>query len=180
MSRASMLVAAIATIAATLALAPAASAKTYGATTLAVDPGAASALQQLGVTVTPLAPAKAGSAGLRFPITRSLGRSLKRGAITHRGGIALTAADGTRVELRNFTIDLRRHRLTAAVGASRLAILDLDFSKVRRSGRSTTGPVTARLTAGAAQALNQAFGVEAFAKGLKLGEATVRFGGPKR
>ena len=60
-----------------LALAPAAGAakkKTVklaptGATTLALDDGAAAALQSLGIAVAPLKPARAGDAGIAFPIT---------------------------------------------------------------------------------------------------------------
>ena len=37
----------------------------------------------------------------------------------------------------------------------------------------TVGPVVAKLTKGAADALNQAFGTTAFAEGLVIGTATV-------
>ena len=40
-----------------------------GTTTLALDPGAASALESLHVTAAPVGPATASAAGLAFPIT---------------------------------------------------------------------------------------------------------------
>ncbi len=40
-----------------------------GSTTLSLDPGAASALQSLGVSASPIAPATAGPGGLSFPVT---------------------------------------------------------------------------------------------------------------
>jgi hypothetical protein len=55
-------------------------------------------------------------------------------------------------------------------------ILTLDVSGIARSGSGrtvTVSGVVARLTAVAAQALNQAFGTDAFSEGLVLGTATV-------
>lgn len=148
-----------------------------GNTTLALDAGAASALQSLGITAAPLDPARAGDSGLRFPITggRVVAATLA-GRITHSGGIALTR-DATRVELRDFTIVIDdTPALTARVGSDRVEILSLDVSAIQRggSGRTiTVSGVVARLTAVAAQALNQAFGTGAFSEGLVLGTATV-------
>ena len=70
--------------------------------------------------------------------------------------------------------------LTARVGDARLPILSLDFShaRVRFNGRRlTVGPVGGSLTAGAADALNAAFGLApgTVPAGLKLGDATVRY-----
>lgn len=148
-----------------------------GNTTLALDPGAASALQSLGIAAAPLAPARAGDAGLGFPITGGkVDAASLAGRIRHSGGIALTR-DATRVELRDFTIVIdETPALSAIVGDSRVEILALDVSGIERggSGRTVTvGGVVARLTAAAAQALNQAFGTDAFTEGLVLGTATV-------
>jgi hypothetical protein len=176
---------ALATLVAVLAIAPAASAgkkKTVklapnGATTLALSAGAASALQSLGITAAPLKPAKAGADGLRFPITAGkLNSKTYAGQIKHVGGISLTRGD-TRVELRNFIINVdSAPDLTARVGSSRVSILDLDLSKAKitKSGRRLTiAGVKATLTQGAADALNAAFGTDAFKAGLELGTATV-------
>jgi hypothetical protein len=152
-----------------------------GSTTLALDPGAASALTSLGVSVAPVSPASAGPNGVAFPITGFSGRiwppALK---IKHSGGLALSAGPTT-VQLTDYTIVVDRSPdLVATVnGGPRVSILKLDFSKARLgfSGGLTLGPVKASLTAAAADALNGAFGVSAFTKGLVLGNATVRLGG---
>ena len=148
-----------------------------GDTTLALDPGAASALQSLGIAAAPLDPASAGAGGLRFPITGGrVDAASLAGRITHSGGIALTR-DATRVELRDFTIVIDDTPvLTARAGSDRVEILSLDVSAIQRggSGRTVTvSGVVARLTAVAAQALNQAFATDAFTEGLVLGTATV-------
>jgi len=152
----------------------------YGATTLALDPGAAAALTGLGVTPAPIAPARALPSGeLAFPITNSLRKALRTGVIRHSGGISLTAGSTT-VKLEDFVIDPARQQLTARVGDARLPILALDFSKARirfSRGGLTIGPVGGSLTAGAADALNAAFGLApgTVPAGLKLGDATVRY-----
>jgi hypothetical protein len=149
-----------------------------GATSLALDPGAASALQSLNITPGVIAPATAGSAGLSFPITGgTVDAATLAGEIAHSGGITLTRGS-TVVELRDFTIGIDdTPALSALVGGQRVEILTLDVANVRRaaSGRTVTvSNVVAKLTAAAANALNQAFGTTAFQEGLTLGTATVR------
>lgn len=175
----------VAIVAALLAVAPVSPAAAHGGwsanrasvTSLQLDPGAAAALQSLGVTAAPIAPAYANDDGLNFPITNGLGSILFTRTIKHAGGISLTAGS-TRVELTRFWINVdRQPDLTALVGGQRVSILDLELSQARlgfRGGRVTLGPVAARLTQTAADALNGAFGVTAFSKGLLLGQATVR------
>ena len=152
--------------------------RTFGATSLSLDPGAAAALTSLGVTPGVIAPATANADGsLSFPITDPLGVALATGRITHSGGMSLTAGS-TQVDLTNFNINVRRRTLSALVAGSRVPILCLDFSGARigfTGGRLTVGPVTAALTQTAADALNSAFGVTAFTKGLVLGTATVSY-----
>jgi hypothetical protein len=151
-----------------------------GVTTLALDPAAAAALKGLGVTPAPIAPARALPSGeLAFPITNSFRNALRTGVVRHSGGISLTAGSTT-VNLEDFVIDPFRRVLTARVGDARLPILSLDFSdaRVRFNGRRLTiGPVAGSLTAGAADALNAAFGLApgTVPAGLKLGHATVRY-----
>lgn len=154
----------------------------YGATTLTLDPGTADVLvNQLGVTPSPIAPARAKGAEFAFPITNSLRSALRTGTVRHSGGIALTAG-GTRVELRNFDIKLLRRQLLAdipGVGED-VPILDLDYASTRlgvRWGSLKVGPVGARLTAGAASALEGAFGLApgTIPAGLKLGDATIGY-----
>jgi len=148
-----------------------------GATTLTLDKGAIDALASLGIAAAPLTPATADGADLAFPITT--GRVKKKtlaGKIRHSGGLALSR-DATRVELRNFIIDTKQAVLTARVGNARLAILDLDLSKVvvaKKGKRLTVSGVSATLTKGAADALNGAFQTDAFKQGLLLGTAVVK------
>jgi hypothetical protein len=154
----------------------------YGATTLALDPATADVLvNQLGVTPTPIAPARAKGTEFAFPITNSLRSALRTGTIRHSGGIALTAG-ATRVELRNFDIKLLRRQLLADIPGvgDDVPVLDLDYSATRlgvRWGGLRIGPVAARLTAGAAGALESAFGLPSgtIPAGLKLGDATIGY-----
>ncbi len=168
----------LATAAVAPAVASAQSTRTYGATTLTLNAGTAAALTSLGVTPGVVAPATANSDGsLSFPITDPLPVALGTGVITHAGGISLSAGSTT-VDLTDFNINLRRASLSAIVGGSRVRILRLDFSGARPGvshGQLTLGPVTASLTRKAADALNSAFGVTAFTKGLVLGTATVSY-----
>jgi hypothetical protein len=148
-----------------------------GNTTLALDPGAVSALQSLGIAAAPLSPARANDAGLAFPITGGkVDAASLAGRIRHSGGIALTR-DATRVELRDFAIVIdETPALTALVGGDRVEILALDVSAIERGGGGRNvrvSGVVARLTAIAAQALNQAFATDAFSEGLVLGTATI-------
>ncbi len=161
--------------------AQAAAVRTYGATTLALDPGAVAALTGLGVAPAPVAPATALPSGeLAFPITNAPFAALLSGTIRHSGGISLTAG-ATTVKLENFSIDPIRRQLTAQVnGGARVPILDLSFARTRigLSGRTlNVGPVAGTLTTVAAGALDGAFGLPAgtVPPGLKLGDATVRY-----
>jgi hypothetical protein len=90
-----------------------------GDTTLALDAGAADALRSLGITPGVVGAARAGDAGLAFPITggRVDARTLA-GEIAHSGGISLTRGD-TRVELTDFVIGIDdTPALSALVGGS--------------------------------------------------------------
>ena len=149
-----------------------------GATTLALDPGAASALQQLGITPGVVGDATAGASGLAFPITGGkVNAETLAGQIAYSGGISLTKGS-TRVEVTDFVIDTTATpKLTALLGGQRVDLLTLDVSGVQRSVEGDTivvGNVVGKLTAGAAAALNQAFSTNAFTEGLTLGTATVR------
>src|SRR5687768_12850321 len=100
-----------------------------GATTLALDPGTAQALTDLGVAVSPLRPARAGDAGVAFPVTGGrLDPETYAGRIRHTGGLQLRAG-GTRVRVRNFVIRIDESPdLTAKVaGGPRISLLDLDL-----------------------------------------------------
>lgn len=153
---------------------------TGGATSLALSATAAGALKTLGVAASPIKPASANADGsLSFPISRGrVNATTLAGIIRHRGGIKLAAGD-VKVKLRRFDIVIDDSpQLTALVGHDRVPILDLDVSGLTKElaadGSSITlGNIKATLTAEAAGALNAAFGVTAFVKGLDFGTATV-------
>ncbi|MFA9400540.1 MAG: hypothetical protein ACERKT_05460 [Acidobacteriota bacterium] len=149
-----------------------------GSTDLALDPGTAQALTDLGVAAAPVGPASVTPGGeIAFPITGGkVNASTFAGTIRHSGGLSLTAGDTT-VELTRFRINIDNDPdLTALVGGQRVSILSLDLSdlKAKTKGKKITlSGVSASLTADAAAALNGAFGVTAFTEGLTLGTATV-------
>ncbi len=63
-------------------------------------------------------------------------------------------------------------------GAGPVALLDLDFSDTEigfKRGKLSIGPVGTDLTAGAADALNDAFGVSAFSDQTVIGDASVKY-----
>jgi hypothetical protein len=151
-----------------------------GDTALAVDPGALQAITRLGITPGVIGPATLEGTTARFPITG--GRAaldLGAATVTHSGGLSLTKG-GTVVALTDFDIRVGAGapQLFASLngGADKVAIADLDLTGVTPavSGRTITlAGVTAKLTQGAADALNAAFGTTGFTAGLVLGRATV-------
>lgn len=151
--------------------------KASGDTTLKLDKGTAAALTSLGVAVAPIDPSTAGSKGVKFPITGGkVNSKTLAGNIKHSGGLRLSAG-ATVVDLKNFTINIdSKPDLVATVGDARVSILTLDLSKLKNnsSGKNIKlSGVKGSLTKAAADALNAAFGVTAFKKGLVLGVATV-------
>ena len=153
-----------------------------GATTVALDPGATAALESLDVSVSPVRPAYAGKSGISFPITLGVVSSdTLEGQIRHVGGLKLSKGD-TAVYLTRFFIDIDdQPSLSGLVGVGQkggdradLFTLDLTDLKVESGkDRIKLSGVTLKLTAGAATALNGAFGTTAFAEGLVIGTATV-------
>jgi hypothetical protein len=150
----------------------------FGATTLKVAPATLDALTALGVTPGAVSPAKLGGATYSFPIVSSLRGTLQSGVVGHTGGISLSAGDTT-VSLTDFGIRLADRQLYGKVnGEGPVALLDLDYSNLRvriRGGRLVIGPVGTTLTAGAAQALNQAFGTSALSDDTVIGKAKIRY-----
>lgn len=156
-----------------------------GSTTVALDPTAAGALQSLGIEVAPVKPARAGSKGISFPITFGVVDSESlAGQIRHSGGLRFTQGDTT-VYLTRYFIDIDDSpSLSGLVGAAPytgdradLFALDLSNLEVKAGKRHVKlSGVTLKLTAGAADALNAAFGggAEPFSEGLVIGTATVR------
>ncbi|WP_217915520.1 hypothetical protein [Miltoncostaea marina] len=150
-----------------------------GATTLALDPGTAAALASLGVAPSAVAPGRAAAGGLAFPVTGGrVAAGSFAGTIDHSGGIALTAG-ATRVELTRFRIAVSGSpTLTARVGDGDARVaLTVDLGAARTGVSRRTAVVRGArvsLSAGAAAALNQAFGTTALTAGTPLGVADVR------
>ena len=152
-----------------------------GQTGLTIDPGTLQALTSLGIAPGVVAPATltAATVTANFPITGGkVMLNLSSGLIRHSGGISLTKGT-TVVSLTDFDIRLgAAPQLFASVngGPAKVAIIDLDLTGVTPAvaGRTITlDGVTAKLTQGAADALNGAFGTTAFTAGLVLGKAKV-------
>lgn len=175
-------------LAALLVVAPAASAGDskhkaswgggYGVTTLDVDPGTLEALGSLGVTPGAVEPARLEGARYSFPIVNRLRSALRTGVVRHVGGISLTAGDTT-VELTDFEIRLLERKLYGKVnGAGPVALLDLDYGRLRvgfNGYKLKLGPVGTTLTQGAADALNTAFGTDALTDDTVIGDAKIRY-----
>jgi hypothetical protein len=153
-----------------------------GATTVALDPGAAAALESLGVKVAPVRPAYAGKSGIAFPITLGLVSSdTLAGQIRHVGGLRLSKGD-TKVYLTRFFVEVDDDPSLSGLvgvghkGGDRAELFSLDLSRLKvepGKGSIELSGITLKLTAGAAAALNGAFGTAAFTEGLVMGTATV-------
>jgi hypothetical protein len=146
-------------------------------TILVLDEGTAKVLTDNGVEVSPVKPADASGDGIGFPITAGeVDSESLAGTIDHSGGLSFSA-DGTEVELTDFIVDTEAGTLTSTVGGDSLETLSLDLDGLERSdenGVIVAEGINASLTADAADALNDAFGVELFERGLAIGEVTVR------
>lgn len=164
--------------AALLAAAPAAQAARAdlagGDTTVRLDRGTAGALAAAGVSVAPVRPASARGTRVSFPISGGeINPATLAGTINHRGGLRFRA-NGRSVRLTAFRI--RAGRLLALAGGDRIAILrlDTDDARIRRTATTTrVSRVGLDLTRGAARALNAALHTHLFARGIRLGRATV-------
>ena len=147
-------------------------------TQLALDAGLGAALTSLGITPAPVGTAvAAGNGRLSFPVSAGgLAMENFAGTLEHSGGISLTKG-ATKVELTDFTIDTTKTapELTALIGGNRVAILTLDLSAANtdNTGAATVDNVVAKLTPGAATALNTAFGTTALKGGITFGTAYV-------
>ena len=93
------------------------------------------------MSVTPIAPAKAGSKGVSFPITGgTIDPATAAGTITHGGGLQLRAGT-TRVRLTSFTIGVdKTPSISVKAGKARLHAFTLSLAKakVARAGLGTT------------------------------------------
>ncbi|MEJ2864233.1 hypothetical protein [Actinomycetospora flava] len=159
-----------------------------------LDSGFTDALGQLQVTPGTIGDATLENGSVSFPITGGNvtvyrpgdANPYVQGRIEHDGsGLSLTKGD-TKVELTDFVIDPGNPATLSgkvSAGGQTLAesavLFDLDGSTLQpittdaAAGTATLTGTTVRLSSGAADALNQAFGTDAIQGGLTIGVATI-------
>jgi Htaa len=157
--------------------APATLALTGESTSLTLDAATAAVLEDNAVAVTPVAPAAAEGGAIAFPITGgTVEAESLAGTIDHSGGLAF-AAGGTTLEATDFVIDTVAGTLTATIGGDQVPLLNVDLAGLQRgddAGTIVLEGITTTLTAEAATALNDTFGVTIFEEGLAIGDVVVR------
>lgn len=155
-----------------------------GVTTVQLSADFVGAFEGLGVTPGAIEPGTLSDGVAIFPIVAGgLDLQTSAGDIFHSGGLSLSAADGTIVELFNFIIDNSGDQSAlTALGtlngdlAGRFPLFNLDFTNALVETSDTdiiiTGVVLS-LTADGAAALNTAFGVDMFTESSNIGTANV-------
>ncbi len=149
-----------------------------GQTKLKLDPGTAQVLTDNGVSVSPIGDARAKGGKITFPITGgSVVPETVAGTIEHSGGLEFAAGDVS-LGVEDFIIDTTAGVLTARVSGTdtRVPLLSLDASEASiepGDNGVTVRNVQASLTAEAAAALNETFGVSLFTEGIPVGTAKV-------
>lgn len=157
-----------------------------GDTRVALSSTFVDALVSLGVTPSPSFPARLRQGTATFPIpTGEIDLDSAKGEIAHNGGLNLDAG-GTRVNISSFQIDTTGAApvITALVKVDdslvgRITAFDLQLNSapfVRKYllyGNLQIRSVDVTLSAEAAAALNDVFGVTAFSAGLPIGTARV-------
>lgn len=155
-----------------------------GLTSLELSEDLVAALGTLNLTPDVIEPGALREGFARFPISGGgIDQASLAGDIFHVGGLAFTSADGTTVEVFNFVIDTLSEQpvLTGLVAVNddlvgRIPLFNLSLANVQveepRFGLTLQGAAVS-LTADAANALNAAFGVEAFVEGFNVGVAAV-------
>lgn len=160
-----------------------------GSTAVRLSPGFVNALGSLNVTPGTVGSGRLSEGIVSFPISGgAIDLGTVKTEIIHKGGLSLQAGN-TRVELTDFIITTLGDKpvLTGLVTVNdslltRLPLFDLGLPPVTPplqpvpgEKRSVTIPsVSVTLTAEAAAALNQVFGIQAFTPGFGIGTARVR------
>ncbi|MFF3639288.1 hypothetical protein [Streptomyces sp. NPDC002250] len=186
------LVPAVSALAALVIAAPAASATPHtvhirgGHTAVTVAPAIATALLSNGIAPIVTRPGKpslttvGGQPTLKatYPVTGgSLTTSPLGGKIRHSGGLKFTNVfNGRSLEVKNFTIDLTKARLTGLVAGTKTRVpvfkLDLTTAHVHLGNhKADASNVTLKLTKEAAGALNTSLRTKVFSTGLTVGTA---------
>ena len=157
-----------------------------GSTTVTLSSDLTTAAAALGLSIRSINPARNNRrTRVSFPITSgNLDFQNARGEIIHTGGLRIANAS-TSVELTNFIIDTTGEQpvLTGLVQANdsvvariklfKLQLPNLELPLPAGAFQITIPDVQLRLTAEAAGALNQVFGVTAFTENFNVGTAHV-------
>jgi len=167
-------------------------------TEVTLDGAFLQALTDLKVTPGPVGDAEVSKEGVAsFPITggnvtyydpASSVRPYVQGIIDHEGSGLSLEAGGTTVELTDFVIDPGTSELTGTVSANGkeaatdAPLFDLDGStlnplKSNPDGSATLEGTTVELNQGAADLLNETFGIDALKGGLVIGIASITVAG---
>ena len=146
-------------------------------TTLVLNPATAKVLTTNKVTVAPVGPATAGAAGIAFPVTGgSVVTTTLAGTIDHSGGLKFSAG-GKEVVATDFKVNTETKQLVATIGGAQVPLLDLNLTGLKKAsgpnGAIVASNIATTLTAEAAKALNDTFGVTLFKAGLPIGTVSV-------
>ncbi len=155
-----------------------------GRTTVILAESFVSALSSLGVTPGTVSPTELRGVKVNFPITGgAIDLDTGSGQILHSGGLTLTAGN-TEVKLQSFIIDSTNSQpiITGLVVVNgklvgRLPLFNLtppsgiSLPLTPRYGVLESKGIGVTLTATAATALNEVFGITALAGGLEIGTA---------
>ena len=161
-------------------------------TTVTLDPQFVQGITTLGVTPGVLGETKLEGGALIFPITGGKATLYEKGStdpfivgvVEHEGqGISLSAG-GKKVELANFDVDAGESEIRTDITVDGAAF-GSDVPTFIADGSTLKYPPTmegtnailegtqVKLTGGAADALNQVFGVTAFTEGFPIGVAKI-------
>jgi hypothetical protein len=147
---------------------------TGGQSVVTLSSAAASALAAAGVTVSAVAPATAGDAGIAIPVVRGTVKPKHNaGVVRHKGGVQLSSSTRT-VRLRAPIVVNTKGRHFMAVKVGRRTIRAFTLVHRQRSGQGASTVLSAdlALTGKAARLLNRAFGTS-FQTGQVAGSGTM-------
>ena len=155
-----------------------------GVTTVQLGADFVGGLEGLSVTPSAIEPGTVNDGVAIFPVVAGgLDLETSNGDIFHSGGLSLSAADGTVVELFNFIIDNSGDQpVLTALGTlngdlvERFPLFNLDFTNALVETSETDVLITGivlSLTANGAAGLNAAFNVDAFSENSNIGTANI-------
>jgi hypothetical protein len=157
-----------------------------GKTSVLLSEDLVAALGTLSIELGIIHPAFARRSKVSFPIPGGgIDLETLKGEILHLGGLSLTDENETKVELLDFVIDTTGLPNTPVLTGlvivdgdllARIPLFNLELTTAPlvKSGKLIIRNVNLTLTAEAATALNEVFGVTAFEEDFPVGEAKVK------